>query len=133
LTIAPKIAGIEYTVSRHLAHASYPFFGLLAFAVDLTGPLDPTFVLPFSALVVAAAIRVSDLSVSASWRALCVALRWLARRFISFALCILSMGCSPEIWPAHCHLVNFVMPNFDFHCTTAYDILRHCGVELGKA
>jgi uncharacterized protein len=25
-----------------------------------------------------------------------------------------------------------VMPNFYFHCTTAYDILRHCGVELGK-
>ena len=24
------------------------------------------------------------------------------------------------------------MPNFYFHCTTAYDILRHCGVELGR-
>ena len=24
------------------------------------------------------------------------------------------------------------LPNFYFHCTTAYDILRHCGVELGK-
>jgi len=22
--------------------------------------------------------------------------------------------------------------NFYFHCTTAYDILRHCGIELGK-
>jgi len=30
------------------------------------------------------------------------------------------------------YLVHFVMPNFHFHCTTAYDILRHCGVELGK-
>ena len=30
------------------------------------------------------------------------------------------------------HLVHFVMPNFYFHCITAYDILRHCGVELGK-
>jgi hypothetical protein len=30
------------------------------------------------------------------------------------------------------YLVRFVMPNFYFHCTTAYDILRHCGVELGK-
>jgi hypothetical protein len=29
-------------------------------------------------------------------------------------------------------LAHFVMPNFYFHCTTAYDILRHCGVELGK-
>ena len=30
------------------------------------------------------------------------------------------------------YLVHFVMPNFYFHCTTAYDILRHGGVELGK-
>jgi len=29
-------------------------------------------------------------------------------------------------------VVNFVLPNFYFHATTAYDILRHCGVELGK-
>jgi hypothetical protein len=30
------------------------------------------------------------------------------------------------------YLVHFVLPNFYFHCTTAYNILRHCGVELGK-
>jgi uncharacterized protein len=29
-------------------------------------------------------------------------------------------------------LLNFILPNFYFHCTTAYDILRHCGVELAK-
>jgi hypothetical protein len=29
-------------------------------------------------------------------------------------------------------LLNNALPNFYFHCTTAYDILRHCGVELGK-
>jgi hypothetical protein len=29
-------------------------------------------------------------------------------------------------------LVNNSLPHFYFHCTTAYDILRHCGVELGK-
>ena len=29
-------------------------------------------------------------------------------------------------------LLNRTMPNFMFHCTTAYDILRHNGVELGK-
>jgi hypothetical protein len=29
-------------------------------------------------------------------------------------------------------LLGHVLPNFYFHCTTAYDILRHCGVELGK-
>ena len=29
-------------------------------------------------------------------------------------------------------LLNQTMPNFFFHCTTAYDILRHCGIELGK-
>ena len=30
------------------------------------------------------------------------------------------------------YLVHFALPNFYFHCATAYDILRHCGVELGK-
>jgi uncharacterized protein len=29
-------------------------------------------------------------------------------------------------------LLNRSMPNFMFHCTTAYDIMRHNGVELGK-
>jgi hypothetical protein len=28
--------------------------------------------------------------------------------------------------------LNRSMPNFMFHCTTAYDIMRHNGVELGK-
>lgn len=29
-------------------------------------------------------------------------------------------------------LLNRTMPNFMFHCTTAYDIMRHNGVEIGK-
>ncbi len=31
------------------------------------------------------------------------------------------------------YLLGFALPNFFFHATTAYDILRHNGVELGKA
>jgi hypothetical protein len=30
-------------------------------------------------------------------------------------------------------LKHFVLPNFFFHVTTAYALLRHAGVELGKA
>ena len=30
------------------------------------------------------------------------------------------------------YLLNWVYPNFYFHVTTAYDILRHNGVEVGK-
>ncbi|WP_224243228.1 DUF1993 domain-containing protein [Hyalangium gracile] len=30
------------------------------------------------------------------------------------------------------YLLNFVLPNFFFHVTTAYDILRHNGVDIGK-
>lgn len=30
------------------------------------------------------------------------------------------------------YLNHFVLPNFYFHLSTAYAILRHCGVELGK-
>ena len=29
-------------------------------------------------------------------------------------------------------LLYFVLPNVYFHVTTTYDILRHCGVEVGK-
>jgi hypothetical protein len=29
-------------------------------------------------------------------------------------------------------LLNFCLPNFYFHATTAYNILRHCGIEVGK-
>jgi hypothetical protein len=30
------------------------------------------------------------------------------------------------------YLLHQMLPNLHFHCTTAYDILRHNGVELGK-
>jgi len=33
---------------------------------------------------------------------------------------------------AQAYLFTFVIPNFYFHMTTAYGILRHNGVELGK-
>jgi uncharacterized protein len=32
----------------------------------------------------------------------------------------------------HSYLVNYGLPHFFFHCTTAYSILRHNGVEVGK-
>ena len=31
------------------------------------------------------------------------------------------------------YLLHFVLPNLYFHTTTAYDILRHNGVDVGKA
>jgi len=31
------------------------------------------------------------------------------------------------------YLLTFVMPNIYFHSATAYDILRHAGVKLGKS
>ena len=30
------------------------------------------------------------------------------------------------------YLNHFVLPNFHFHAATAYGILRHCGLEIGK-
>ncbi len=35
-------------------------------------------------------------------------------------------------WTGLQYLFGFVVPNFYFHMTTAYDILRHNGVRLGK-
>ena len=31
------------------------------------------------------------------------------------------------------YLTLFLIPNFYFHCTTAYAILRHCGADIGKS
>ncbi len=30
------------------------------------------------------------------------------------------------------YLTGFVLPNFLFHVTTAYALLRHKGIEIGK-
>ena len=35
--------------------------------------------------------------------------------------------------PGRVLLLTHVFPHFYFHCTTAYDILRHCGVPLAKS
>src|SRR5262245_22485062 len=37
-----------------------------------------------------------------------------------------------NVWTARQYLTRFALPNFYFHITTAYDILRHNGVALGK-
>ncbi len=34
--------------------------------------------------------------------------------------------------PGRQYLINFVLPNFYFHASTAYDILRHAGLPVGK-
>lgn len=34
---------------------------------------------------------------------------------------------------AHSYVTGFAVPNFYFHITTAYNILRHLGVNIGKA
>jgi hypothetical protein len=35
-------------------------------------------------------------------------------------------------WKGATYLHNFAMPNFFFHATTTYNILRHNGVDVGK-
>ncbi|HEX4160110.1 MAG TPA: DUF1993 domain-containing protein [Rhizomicrobium sp.] len=35
-------------------------------------------------------------------------------------------------FPGRVFLNNFALPNFYFHVTTAYDLLRHKGIEIGK-
>ena len=37
-----------------------------------------------------------------------------------------------KTWPAGRYLYQRVLPNVFFHCTTAYAILRHNGVDIGK-
>ena len=39
---------------------------------------------------------------------------------------------STKSMQGHAYLMNHILPNVFFHVTTAYNILRHNGVELGK-
>lgn len=44
----------------------------------------------------------------------------------------LTVGGAPVTFKGQPYLLHFVLPNLFFHATTAYAILRHNGVELGK-
>lgn len=44
----------------------------------------------------------------------------------------LPLGGQKTTFKGGVYLFNFVFPNFYFHASTAYDILRHNGVEIGK-
>jgi len=44
----------------------------------------------------------------------------------------LKVGGQPMTFQGLPYLQHYVLPNLYFHTTTAYNILRHCGVDLGK-
>lgn len=44
----------------------------------------------------------------------------------------LKLGSREVDWKGMQYLLGFALPNFYFHAVTAYDILRHNGVEVGK-
>jgi hypothetical protein len=44
----------------------------------------------------------------------------------------LKIGGEAVAFDGKTYLLNFVYPNFYFHYATAYDILRHAGLDIGK-
>ena len=44
----------------------------------------------------------------------------------------LKLGPLEVDWKGMQYLLGFALPNFYFHVVTAYDILRHNGLEIGK-
>jgi hypothetical protein len=44
----------------------------------------------------------------------------------------LKMGANEMTLTGQRYLIGFEIPNVTFHCTTAYTILRHNGVDVGK-
>jgi hypothetical protein len=44
----------------------------------------------------------------------------------------IKLGSREMNWKGMQYLLGFALPNFYFHAATAYDILRHNGVELAK-
>ena len=49
------------------------------------------------------------------------------------AISVPMRGREPLQMSGEQYLLHFALPNFYFHLTTAYALLRHNGVELGKA
>jgi hypothetical protein len=45
---------------------------------------------------------------------------------------VLKLGGQDRTFTGMQYLLGHAQPNFYFHVTTAYDILRHAGVEIGK-
>jgi hypothetical protein len=44
----------------------------------------------------------------------------------------LKLRNGPVTFDGKSYLLGFALPNFYFHVTTAYDLLRHKGVQIGK-
>ena len=44
----------------------------------------------------------------------------------------ITAGGQPRTFRAQNYLYHFAMPNFYFHTTTAYNVLRSLGIEIGK-
>lgn len=44
----------------------------------------------------------------------------------------LTVGGQPRTYGGADYLLRFALPNFYFHMTTAYNILRHNGLDIGK-
>jgi len=45
---------------------------------------------------------------------------------------VLKTGGGSQTLTGQTYLLHNALPNFFFHVTTAYAILRHCGVDIGK-
>lgn len=45
---------------------------------------------------------------------------------------VIKMGANERKFTGQTLLLTSALPNFYFHTTTAYDILRQCGVDIGK-
>jgi hypothetical protein len=41
-------------------------------------------------------------------------------------------GDKAKQWKGQTYLMHYALPHFFFHATTAYNVLRHNGVEIGK-
>ena len=55
-----------------------------------------------------------------------------SRRSSSARTVTLKIGGQDMSFPGATYLRHFALANFYFHLTTAYDILRHNGLEIGK-
>jgi uncharacterized protein len=48
------------------------------------------------------------------------------------AAVVVQFATGQRVFTGRNYLLSFALPNFFFHVTTAYDLLRHMGVPIGK-
>ena len=118
--LAPDMLPFAYQVKSTVVHSLGAIEGVRRgqFSPDTTVP-------PASYAALKAAVRAADDSLAALDPA-------EVNGFLGREMCFVMGDIRMEFQSAEAFLMGFSLPNFFFHATTAYDLLRMKGLKIGK-